>query len=174
MVKSVRSAGISIGVTLGFLALLAIAAKKTNIGSFLQESLKGFGVNVGKGITAPFQGIVEGVTSGGQGLGEAAASLSEGFQKSVSATLGGGANVFSEFGKTGSANTQPKAEIPQLDINKFFSDSAIKNRINLITSQQSSNPKISSFGGFGSAITQETALEKAIAESKRKHPEFFK
>lgn len=98
MVKKVRGLAISTGVTVAFLIGLALVAKKTNVGDFFQSSLRGFGSNVGEALTNPFQGLLEGLTSGGSGLGESAVNLSEGFQKSVSSTLGGGFNVFSEFG----------------------------------------------------------------------------
>lgn len=183
MVKRVRGAAVGIGVTIGFLALLAIAAKKTNVGDFLQSSLRGFGQNVGEGITAPFTGIVEGVTLGASNLGESAASLSEGFQRSVSKTLGFGDKVFSELNPTGE-DTSVQPGKTQLDLSKFFSNTAISNRIAQTTKASAGTGKPLEiggtrfgegfeFGGFGSAEAQETALQKAIRESAEQFPQFF-
>ncbi len=162
MVKKIRGIAISTGVTIGFLVLLAIAAKKTNVGNFLQESLKGFGLNVGQGITAPFTGILDGLTIGGEGLGKSAVSLSEGFQKSVSSTLGGGENVFSDFGSQttslesitkgllsslGQTESNIKAATEGTDSFQSFID-----KISLAANPIESSPTVGIYTLFGSTL----------------------
>lgn len=93
-----------VGITIGVLLLAVFVAKRFNLGGQIVQGLGGFGQAAGLAITAPFQGLLQGVTAGAGGLGETAASLSEGFQRSVSSTLGFGPLLFSEtqgFGGTG-------------------------------------------------------------------------
>lgn len=109
MVKKVRGIAISAGTTIAFLALLAFAAQRTNIGDTLQQALRGFGSNVGRGITAPFTGLVEGVNIGGQDLFGSAVEASEAFQRGLT-----GGSLFSEILGGDSAQSDPKASIEDL------------------------------------------------------------
>ena len=88
----------TVGIVVGLIIGAALISKKFDLGNTTIGALSGFGQSVGAGILAPIQGLLDGITLGGEGLGLSAVSLSEGFQKSVSNTLGGGENVFSEFG----------------------------------------------------------------------------
>jgi len=186
----------TVAIVAGLIIGAALLSKKFDVGNTITDSLRGFGSGVGQSITAPFQGIVEGLTAGGEGLGNSALDLSEGLQKSISSTLGGGFNVFSNFGQGSGGGSVTPAFVPSrntgsnvLDIGKFFSTDAIENRINnaigantpqgirttgtsgITGTLRDLSP--GGFGGFGSAVNQETALQKAIAESREANPQFF-
>ena len=107
MVKRVRGLVFSTGVTIGLLALAAIAAQRTNVGQTIQEALRGFGLNVGRGITAPFTGLVEGVNIGGQELFGSAIEAGEAAQKGLFGGLL--SDIFD-----GSAQTSDKPSIDSL------------------------------------------------------------
>lgn len=120
--KRVRRAAVGVGITVGVLAGLTLLFRYTNAGKYVTDSLRGFGQNVGLGVVAPFTGIVEGVTVGAGALGEAAKAASEGFQKSVSETLGGGFNVFSEFGKIIGGQNNAEQQPPKQDTQPLPTD----------------------------------------------------
>ena len=186
---------------MGILILAIFAAKKFNLGDKIISGFTGFGSTIGQSITGIPTGFLAGLTGGGEGLGKQAASLSEGFQRSIIETLFGKSLLFSEtqgFGGTGQvggtvsggAAAQPSNIVPTapprsqiIDLSKFFSDLAVKRRIagqitkatpRLDTSGEGFIFGGTPFGGFGSAIKAETALQKAIRESAERFPQFFR
>jgi len=184
----------SVGIIVGLIIGAALISKRFDLGPTVLGALKGFGSNVGQGITAPFQGILEGLTIGGEDLGESAVSLSEGFQSSVLKTLGiTDKTVFfpptntdqnklsitpTATSNTGSSGGFEIDSIISKLNTEIFSVDNIKRRLGSSGggTTSSSIPARTSlpFGGFGSAQGQETALTQAIAESLNKFPGAFK
>lgn len=99
-----------VAIVVALLFGASLVAKRLNLGPTILENLRGFGSNVGAGITAPLQGLLEGLGLGGAGLGGAAVELSEGFQRAVTGTLFGEERVFFDD----DAQTEPKASIESL------------------------------------------------------------
>ena len=177
MVVRKRIAGI--GITVGIIIAAIFIAKKFNLGQQIIEGFGGFGSTIGQSFLAIPQGIISG---GAQGVGDLsleAIKISEAFQRFVN--MG---KLFSDETDLDTSFTFPGAEgaISSLDISQFFSPEAIQQRLRLTTKQ--ATPVIdtsgeifirggTAFGGFTSAIDQETALQKSIRESAEKFPQFF-
>lgn len=176
---------ITVGIIVGGIAVAAYVLRKTDAGGSIIKSLEGFGNNAAQAFIAPFTGFVKGTTEASSGLGTAAVSLSEGFQKSVSATLGGGSNVFSEFGKvtntstgasntTSTATTTVKSGVSTKSTNPvpYSAAAQVEQRaVNVV--RASSNVRTVAFGGYGTAKAQEDALQAALAQAKAKYPQYY-
>lgn len=103
--KAGRGLAIRLLITGGIIAGAVILADRANLGTRIKSGAFQLGQAGGQAITFPIAGLAQGTNEGLAGLiqtssllGKTAKELSEGLQKSISATLGGGFNVFSEFG----------------------------------------------------------------------------
>jgi len=67
----------------------------------------------------------------------------------------------------------PKSQI--LDVASVFSFPVQTRRVQrLVTNAEQANDKSAAFGGFSSAQKQESELQKALAQSRARFPQFFK
>lgn len=96
--KTVGKLG-GIGLAVAVVIAAGYIAKRYDLGGQVVSAVRGAGLTGGQALISPIAGLVEGITKGASDLGEQSRLASEGFQKSVSSVLGGGFNVFSEFGK---------------------------------------------------------------------------
>ena len=103
-------------------------------------------------------------------LGLEAVKISENFQRFVS-----GGNLFSDPVDTSVilAEASGGLSVPRFDISKLFTGANVTARIEASKARAAEGAG-TAFGGFGSALAQETALQKAIRESAERFPEFFR
>ena len=91
--KRIKRTAIGIGITGGVVVGLAILFSKTDLGTRIQTALRGFGQQVGLGITNPFTGLLEGVRAGGAELAQEAGAAGADIQE----TFTGNRNAISDF-----------------------------------------------------------------------------
>lgn len=194
MVK-VRGTAVRLLITGGVIVGVIIIAQRFGIGGRIIE---GFGGLAGTLTQAPLEFIKVFAEGAGQ-IGTEAVKISENFQRAVAGGL-----LLSEqeiFGGGGfpggtiteqTLTTQPGQTLPEFLRSAFTvftpqpspttpdrpAGSSIFDVVTGFTRQAQeariSQASISGFGGFGSALEQEAALQKAIAESREKFSQFFK
>lgn len=158
---------ITVGVVVALISAGAYVFRKYNLGANLVNSLKGVGTYSAKAITEPFTSFVSTLTQGASDLGEQAKILSEGFQKSVSQTLGGGWNVFTDFGKSITDPLPPAAGEMSTDYAKKLADTQKTNATNAVNDTQPwNNPKAPQNNGTNIDYAAQFAALKPTVISK--------
>lgn len=195
IIKKVRGTAIRVLITGGVIVGVILIAQRFGVGGRI---IGGFGDLAGVLTQGPLEFIKTFAEGAGQ-IGSEAIKISENFQRSLAGgllaseqTLFGGGGFVGGTITEESLTTQPSQKFPEFlqsafkaftpqpgpttpdrpagksifDVATAFTRQAQETRLSL---QQGTT-----FGGFGDPISQEAALQKAIAESREKFSEFFK
>ena len=189
--KFIRGKAGGIVLTGGIIAGLSLAASHFKLGTIIKKAALDTGKSGGDIITQPIAGLVESLTSGLENIKSTIPNFLE-----TTGTIGAD---FQEFA-TGNRNAigtffdgtpeetsndrpaaRPAARVPALDLSNLFEEAAIRTRIvtgdNARTregSRNSSGTLRAINTSFKSGAEAESALQKAIAESAKLFPQFFK
>jgi len=195
----VRKRAISLGITLAVIVGGIFLLQRFNVGGKLTDAAGG----LGSFFPSLGQSFAQQFAVGASDFGNELKKIGENFQRSLGGGLlaseqtifGGGGfpggtvteqtlttqagKIFPDFLSNAFAAFKPvedaaRRRVPEsiFDVSKAFTPTAQTERITTVTTRPESFS--SAFGGFGTSQAQESALQKAIAQTRQLFPQFFK
>ena len=189
MVAGIPFSGLVFKILLGggVVAGAAILADKANLGTAFSQGANELGKAGGNALTQPIAGLVESLSLGVTKISEDTRKLWESFGSAgadVQGAFTGNRDAIKDFFD---GNNERPTQRPSVEktYSKRLSDKGIATSIQRAISANSSkgstnsrgtsrDTSVKGFGGFGSAISQETSLQKLLRQNMEKYPEWFK